>query len=287
MVLPENERVESVHYLDYPVPNEKLYNLDIERTVNRTKNIIQLGRQARDKATMAIKQPLTELTVFHKDPQYIKDILVLESFIKDEVNIKKIVIKNEGFEDSIKLKAIPDKSRLGKRLRKDFAKVESEILALPREKLEAFELEGKMVIQGFEIFKEDVTLSNEFSGSGTDQKAAWNEEALIVLNLELDEALKLEGTFREIANRIQRLRKKAGLDPTESGITAIYKLGAQPAKNAAAKLIEDALHQYAEQILKKTKCNLVPLANKVENPIASEETKIGGVSFGLQLARLG
>jgi isoleucyl-tRNA synthetase len=92
--------------------------------------VIQLGRQARDKANMPIKQPLPEIIIFQKDEQFIKDLLILESYIKEEVNVKILTIKNEGFEDSIQLKAIPDKSRLGKRLRKDFGKVESEILGM-------------------------------------------------------------------------------------------------------------------------------------------------------------
>jgi isoleucyl-tRNA synthetase len=56
-----------VHYLPYPVPDQSLINADVERIVNRSKNVIQLGRQARDKANMPIKQPLKELIIFQKD----------------------------------------------------------------------------------------------------------------------------------------------------------------------------------------------------------------------------
>jgi isoleucyl-tRNA synthetase len=282
MIQPESTRQESVHYLPYPTPNEKLFNSDIERTVNRVKSVIQLGRQARDKANMPIKQPLKELIVFQKDEQFIKDLLVLEDYIKDEVNVKQITIKKEGFEDSIKLKATPDKSRLGKRLRKDFGKVESEILALTREQINKFEIDGTMTIQGFEITKEDVLVSNEFTGDGTNQKAAWNEDALICLNLDLDDALRLEGIFREVTNRIQRLRKKAGLVPTDAGVIAVYKLSA---KNAVAKSIDDSISHYLEQIQKKTKCQLIPFTIKVESVIGSDESKINGVGFSLQLTR--
>jgi isoleucyl-tRNA synthetase len=282
LVQPESERMESVHYLPFPVPNEKLFNEDIERIVNRAKNVIQLGRQARDKANMPIKQPLKELIIFQKDEQYISDLKVLESYIKDEVNVKQVTIKNEGFEDSIKLKPAIDRSKLGKRFRKELGKIEAEILTLTREQLLQFEQDGRMMIQGNEIVRDEITLSNEFVGDGSNQKAAWNDELLLVLNLDLDDDLKKEGIFREVTNRVQRLRKKAGLFPTDSGITAVWKLGA---KNAVAKTIEDAIAFYFDAINKKGKVTMVQFTTKVENPLASEDTKINGVAFSLSLVR--
>jgi len=281
LIQPENERVESVHYLPYPVPNENLFDDVTERIVNRTKSVIQLGRQARDKANMPIKQPLKELIVFQKDEQFVKDIFVLEEYIKEEVNVRVITIKSEGFQDSIQLKPTLDKKRLGGRLRGELKNVEKAILELKQENLIQFEKDGKMEILGFEITKEDVTISNEFVGDGNNQKAAWNDDVLIVLNLVLDDDLKREGIFREVANRIQRLRKKAGLVPTDSGILAYYKLG------TASKPIEEAIAHYLQNLEKKTKVVLIQQTNneQIKSPLASDVTKLNGIPFTLHLVR--
>lgn len=69
-----------------------------------------------------------------------------------------MTIKNEGFEDSIKLKAAIDRSKLGKRFRKELGKIESEILALSREQLLQFEQDGTMMIQGNEIVRDEITV---------------------------------------------------------------------------------------------------------------------------------
>lgn len=69
-----------------------------------------------------------------------------------------MTIKNEGFEDSIKLKPTIDRSKLGKRFRKELGKIEADILALSREQLLQFDKDGKMTIQGNEIVRDEVTV---------------------------------------------------------------------------------------------------------------------------------
>jgi isoleucyl-tRNA synthetase len=46
--------------------------------------------------------------------------------------------------------------------------------------------------------------------------AAWEEHGITVaLNLEIDDGLRLEGIAREIVNRLQNLRKRAGYDVSD------------------------------------------------------------------------
>eukprot|EP01126_Amoeba_proteus_P063710 TRINITY_DN8808_c0_g1_i2.p1 TRINITY_DN8808_c0_g1~~TRINITY_DN8808_c0_g1_i2.p1 ORF type:complete len:968 (+),score=169.76 TRINITY_DN8808_c0_g1_i2:73-2904(+) len=47
-LLPEAEREPSVHYLPYPVPDERFFDPVIERQVSHMRTVIQLGRQARE-----------------------------------------------------------------------------------------------------------------------------------------------------------------------------------------------------------------------------------------------
>lgn len=70
------------------------------------------------------------------------------------------------------------------------------------------ETQGKIELEGHTIAAEELRVTREFKGDPTKQEAAWDESVIIVLDLEVDEKLKQEGTAREVINRVQRLRKK-------------------------------------------------------------------------------
>lgn len=54
-------------------------------------------------------------------------------------------------------------------------------------------------------------------------QAASEDDCLVVIDVDLDEALVEEGLMREVVNRVQKLRKKAGLSPTDP-IEVFYQL---------------------------------------------------------------
>lgn len=96
LLLPESSREESVHYTDFPAPDESLMDPVIERRVSRMQAVIELGRQARDRGKMPVKQRLSDLTVYNvrvsrgltlsyvqSDQQYLDDVKSLESYVLD------------------------------------------------------------------------------------------------------------------------------------------------------------------------------------------------------------
>jgi len=281
---PPSAREDSVHYLPYPEPDKRFFNHDIERSVTRAQAVINLGRQARDRGKTSIKQPLSSLIIFQRDPQYIKDIQSLELYVKEEVNVRELIFKAEDFGDSIQLKPNVNRDRLGPRLKGDRGKVEAAVTALTKEQLLQFQKDGKIVLCGHELTNEDVALSNEFVGATATQQAAWNDDVLIVLNMALDDSLKKEGNMREVCNRIQRLRKAAGLKTTDSGVTVYYVLGGKA--NANQKAIQEAITFYLTQIEKKTGTSLVagePPAGVVR--VGNASSKLNGVDVSLWVSK--
>lgn len=85
--------------------------------------------------------------------------------------------------------------------------------ALTQEELAAFEATGKMVVGGFELSAEEVRVARHFRGDAKRFEALWDTKsgALVVLDAQVDDTLRAQGTAREVVNRIQRLRKHAGL----------------------------------------------------------------------------
>jgi len=311
-ILPESDVVDSVHYLSYPEPNESLFNAEIERRVTRMQEVIGLGRQARDPGAkpkdeeadkgakkggkgeavqekpklIPMKQPLSELVIYSNDEQYISDVLSLESYILAEVNVRKITIKREAISSAISFRPIVDQRRLGERLKAARVKVVAAIEALDKEALLKFEAEGEMTIEGHVITREDVSLAKEFRGDTTKQRAAWNSEILILLDVAIDQSLLREYLMREVVNRIQRLRKASGLLATDSGVTVTYEFTEGEASTRAE--IEDAILAFSKEIEATTHTSLATASSfsiDGKEVLGSSTSAVHGAQFKVVLYR--
>lgn len=117
---------------------------------------------------------------------------------------------------------------------------------------------GNITIEGHEITTEDIKIIREFKGDNEVFEAVWTEHALVVLNLTIEESMRREGLAREIINRAQKLKKKAGLnvtDPVEIFIEVLED------KDDIKALLET--HQ--EYIQGATKYPLLPISYRPAN----------------------
>jgi isoleucyl-tRNA synthetase len=55
VLLPEDQREDSVHYIMFPAPRDEFINLEIEASVAHMQSTIELGRAARDRRKMPLK----------------------------------------------------------------------------------------------------------------------------------------------------------------------------------------------------------------------------------------
>lgn len=209
---------ESVHYLMLREPNDKLIQINVERAVSRMQAVIELGRVLRDRKTIPVKYPLPELIVIHQNPEYLADVKSLETYVLDELNIKKITLSTDKEKYGVSLRAEPDHKTLGARLKNDFKAVTQAIKSLTDSQLQEFAKKGSMTLLGHELELNEVRLIiNISSAASTSDKfeAHSDNDVLILLDVTPDDAMLDEGIAREIINRIQKLRKKAHLVPTD------------------------------------------------------------------------
>jgi len=162
----------------------------------------------------------------------LKDVEELKEYIKGELNVKELILTSD--DTCIVTTAKPDYDLLGKRLRKDLDKVKGAIKDLTHEQLEKFQKELKMELHGHVITSEEMIIVREYKGDQSKNEAAWDDSVLTVLELTVDEEMVLEGQAREIVNRIQKLRKKAGIIPTDP-IEIFYEATGSMAKVIASK----------------------------------------------------
>lgn len=87
--------------------------------MRRVQAVFDLTRSLREKRQSSFKQPLSELTIVHRDPEYLGSLAPFLQYLKDELNVLNVNLVPET-PDNIVLSALPDNKKLGLRLKKKF-----------------------------------------------------------------------------------------------------------------------------------------------------------------------
>ena len=215
-----DETPASVHWCDFPESEEGVSGDEqLEDSVARMQKVIDLVRQIRERHNRPVKMPFKELTVVHPDAAFLNDLTgVLEGYVEEEVNVRTLTPCNDLLKFAT-LRAEPDWSTLGKRLGRAMAAVGKAIKALTQEEISRYDNGEALVIEGHTIAPGEMSILHDFKApEGSDAAeldAAGDGELLVVVDLSADEALLAAGTAREVVNRVQKLRKKAGLSVTD------------------------------------------------------------------------
>jgi len=271
----------SVHYLMLPTAREDLIYEDVERAVARMQAIVDLGRVLRDRKTMPIKYPLPEVVVIHKDQQCLADIKSLEKYILEELNVRGVTLSSDKASYGVTLRAEPDHKTLGFRLKGDFKPVMAEIKQLSDAQLTGF-LEGeKLVLKGHEINAEDIRIMYSFTGEKSKElsekyEADSQEDILVLLDTTPDQEMLDEGVAREVVNRIQKLRKSAGLKVDDQ---VIMKYSVTPKDHYLAGVIT----KFSEYIQTSSKTPLESLSSQPSNVLKTESYDLKGAKLELHV----
>ncbi|KAG8388928.1 hypothetical protein BUALT_Bualt02G0176300 [Buddleja alternifolia] len=213
-----NASEESIHYCSFPAVEGKRGDR-IEESVNRMTTIIDLARNIRERHNKPLKTPLKEMVIVHPDADFLDDIAgKLREYVLEELNVKSLIPCNDPLKYAT-LRAEPDFSVLGKRLGKSMGVVAKEVKAMSTENILAFEKAGEVTIATHVLKLSDIKINREFKPPSNvkveDIDAKGDGDVLVILDLRGDESLFEAGVAREIVNRIQKLRKKAALEPTD------------------------------------------------------------------------
>jgi len=102
---------------------------------------------------------------------------------------------------------------------------------------------------------------------------------VIVLDVQIHPELESEGLAREIINRVQKLRKKAGLQATDD-VRLFYKF-----ESGVGEVLQEVMTSHAEIISKTVRSVPEEESKKPEGAkvLISEEQEIGETKFILSL----
>lgn len=227
-LLNDNDEMKSnlsVHYLSIPDVAESRIDENIERKVNHMQRIIELGRVIRDRKTLPLKYPLAKVVVISQDQNAIDDASELSDYIKLELNVEELETTDNKEKFGVKVKAQPDLKLLGARLRGESKAVIDAIKKMSELDLQEYQSNPQsFTILGKQILNEELKLVYSFEdvehqeGSGECQQrfeAHSDGKIVVLLDVLPDQSMFDRGVAREFINRIQKLRKKAGLVPTD------------------------------------------------------------------------
>lgn len=113
--------------------------------------------------------------------------------------------------------------------------------------------------------KEDIIVNEKFVEKNLEKhEAIGGKNIFVLLDTRQDENLKVKGFAREFINKIQRLKKKAKINP-EDNILIFFKLGDN------AKMLTQALEKERKMIELAVKKPLVPVAEYTEQVVITRE----------------
>ncbi len=210
----------SVHWESFPDPAARQKpNERIQKAVARMQKVIEIARLIRDRKNKPTKLPIKEMTIVHPDEEYLADLTGdLQVYLTEEINVRKITSSTD-VDKYARAKAEPEWSALGRRLGKSMGQVSKGIKELSPADIREFQEKGEITIAGNVLKEGDLKIVREFQvpeGFNPDDiDADGDGEVLVMMDLTVDEEILLAKTAREVVNRIQKLRKSAGLEPSD------------------------------------------------------------------------
>lgn len=271
----------SVHFLSYPEVRQELFDEAIETAVGRMQSVIDLGRNIREKKTISLKTPLKTLVILHSDETYLKDIEALKNYIIEELNVRDVIITTDEEKYGVEYKVVADWPVLGKKLKKDAKKVKDALPKVSSDEVKQYMETGKLVVDGIELVAGDLNVIRGLpeSAAANGQETRTDQEVLIILDTNVYEDLKTEGLARELINRIQKLRKKCGLEATDD-VLVEYELVKDTIN------FEDVVNTHRDMLTKTCRSNIALCDGSKDHALVDEEQSINDTIFKLKIFKL-
>ncbi len=200
---------ESVHLVDWPVADEALIDEDLSFRMAVARQVVNLGRAARNSAQIKTRQPIEVAVVACRE----KEQIALESLaavVAEELNVKAIEYV-ESASELVSYVVKPNYRTLGPKFGKNMPAVAAAVAALPADETGDRVTGGRSVMvkvhgHDYEFSPDDfVVEASEREGFRVEREGV----IAIAISTRLSAELLREGLARELVHHIQNTRKAA------------------------------------------------------------------------------
>ena len=259
--------LESVHLADFPKANLSLVNDRIENKMDLVRDLISLGRNAREEVKIKVRQPISEVLIDGKNKELIGD---LDSLIKEELNVKSISYITD-LSKYMNFEVKPNFKVVGKIFGPKIKKYAEELTKLTETDIKFIQNGEPFTINiDDELYDitEDMIDVRVSAKEGYD--VAKENNNFIILNTTLTDELIYEGIARELISKVQNLRKQKDFDVTDR-INLYYE---------ASDKFDSVIDSFGDMVKKET---LSVKLIKKDN--LKEEFDINGINVKLDVEK--
>ena len=270
----EKDEAECIMLSGFP---KKIYDKDFSKILDETvvaRDIMSTAQRLRNEHQIKVKQPLKIMYIAGRDG--IVDVANdFGDIIKDELNVKelKVVTDDSMFNDeflSVNFK------KAGAVLKGDVQKLKNALAGLDveeNEKVMAGYKAGKVCVGEFKDLDSD--LFNLEKKPKTDFVIAHENGNTVVLDINLDEQLILEGLYREFVRGLQVLRKEADFS-IDDRLYAYFE--------TADEQLATMLYNYMDKI--KQEVLIKRAVEKIDNPAIERNVEVGNSFIIVKLQKV-
>ena len=262
----------SVHLAPFPAAADR--DEKLEAAMDAVRRLASLARAAREQGNLRVRQPLSRMQVAVPAALRGAGLEALLGLLAAEVNVREVAIA-ESDTELVRLRAKANFRSLGRRFGKRTPDIAAACARLTPAQLRDLEAgrPATLDVGGEPVTIEpgDVVVEREVSSDWLVQS---DGPYVVALDPVLDDALRAEGTARELVSRVQRLRREAGYEyTTRIGLW----VDGDPAVLAAART-------HAEEIQRETLARTFHVGARAPAPDLEQAVDLDGapVVVGMQ-----
>jgi isoleucyl-tRNA synthetase len=273
------EAPESVHLVDWPVADEALMDEDLSFRMAVARQVVNLGRAARNASQIKTRQPVDRVVVACREKERAA-VESLTAVVAEELNVKGIEYVSSASE-LVSYVVKPNFRTLGPRFGKNMPAVAAAVAALPADDTGDRVVGGGSVMvtvedREYEFVAEDfVVEAHQREGYQVEREGGLAVAIATVLSPEL----VAEGLARELVHHIQNTRKAADLQIDDR----IQLRVAGPAE------IAEMLAVYGDWVKKETLAVSLETADAAAGEtgpgVYREELKVNGLPVVIEVAK--
>jgi isoleucyl-tRNA synthetase len=214
MAETKRETFESVHIAPMVSPNKELINSELERRMDVAQRVVGIVRSMRAKTNLKTRQPLARIAVpASADTRRL--IEQMNDVILEEINVKAIEFIDES-SPIVRKTATANFKIIGPKFGKSVNAVAKRIKEMSSAEVIQLDATGTFATS---VNGADVTIAREDVTIAAQSIEGWlvetSEGLTVALDTTLTPELINEGLAREFVNRVQNMRKDAGLSVTD------------------------------------------------------------------------
>jgi len=268
----EAENALSVHLADFPQADEAQIDSELEARMALAQKGASLVHSLRKQEKIRVRQPLARVLIPADTPEMESRLRAVESILLTEVNVKKLEFLTS--ESNILVKNVkPNFKTLGKRFGKQMKALAGAIAKMNQDDIRQLEQSGSFTLT---LEGEEITLEKDDFQITSEDVPGWlvahDGDLTVALDITLTDELRQEGLARDAVNRIQNLRKDAGLE-VQDKIQITFQ--------TEDAFLQTALEAHADYICRETQA----LGLQANGAAQGEELELEGASVRLAIEK--